>query len=91
MVSEQSHGVVMDPEHVPLAWCVRFDGQIVSRTAKGADRLTACQRAFQRAFHPRTAPSAWREMVLYLEASKKKIPDRRHIFRQYLLGHQRRF
>ena len=30
------HGVVMDLEHVALGWCVRFAGQIISRTVKGA-------------------------------------------------------
>ena len=63
----------MDPEHVALAWCVRFAGQIISRTVKGADGLTAFQRAFQRASHPRAMPAAWGEKILYLEASKKKV------------------
>ena len=31
------HSVVMDPEHVALAWCMRFAGSITSRSAKGAD------------------------------------------------------
>ena len=33
-------GVVMDLEHVALAWCVRFAGQIISRTVQGADGLS---------------------------------------------------
>ena len=49
----------MDPEHVALARCVRFAGQIIARTAKGADGLTAFQCAFQRASHPRAMPAAW--------------------------------
>ena len=57
------HGVVMDLEHVALAWCVRFAGQVISRTVKDADGLTAFQRAFQRAFHPRALLSAWREKI----------------------------
>ena len=65
------HGVVMDPEHVALAWCVRFAGQINARIVKGADGLTAFQR--ERAFHPQAMRSAWGEKILYLEASKKKI------------------
>ena len=39
-----------------------------SRAVKGADRLTAFLRAFQRVSHPRA-----REKILYLEASKKKV------------------
>ena len=27
--TRELHGVVMDPEHVALAWCVRFGGQII--------------------------------------------------------------
>ena len=66
-------GAVVDPEHVALAWCVRFAGQIISRTVKGADGLSAFQRAFQRSSHPRAMLAAWREKILYLEASKKKV------------------
>ena len=67
------HGVVMDPDHVALAWCVRFAGQIIFRTLKGADGLTAFQLALQRVSHPRAMPAAWGEKILYLEASKKKV------------------
>ena len=28
IATRELHGVVMDPEHVALAWCVRFAGQI---------------------------------------------------------------
>ena len=52
-----------------MAWCVRFAVQIISRTVKGTDG----QRAFQRTSHPRAMPAAWREKILYLEVSKKKI------------------
>ena len=51
--THQLHGVVMDLEHVAFEWCVRFAGQIISRCAKGADELTASQRAVQRVSHPR--------------------------------------
>ena len=44
IATRELSGVVMDPEHVALAWCVRFAGQIISRTVKGADALTAFQR-----------------------------------------------
>ena len=44
IATRELHGVVMDPEHVALAWCVRITGQIISRTVKGADGLTAFQR-----------------------------------------------
>ena len=71
--TRELHGVVMDLEHVALAWCVRFAGQIIFRTVKGADGLTAFQRAFQRASHPRAMSAAWRERILYLEPSKKKV------------------
>ena len=59
IATRELHGVVTDPEHVALAWCVRFAGQIISRTVKGADGLTAFQRAFQRASHPRAMPATW--------------------------------
>ena len=42
-------GVVQDSEHVALAWCVRFAGQIISR-----------KRAFQTASHL----EAWGEKIL---------------------------
>ena len=48
----------MDFEHVALAWCVRFAGQIISRTVKGADGLIAFPRASLRASHPRAVPAA---------------------------------
>ena len=54
------HGVVMDPENVALARSARVAGLVTSRTVKGVDeRLTAFQRAFQRASHPRAINSAW--------------------------------
>ena len=53
-------------DHVALAWCVRLAGEIISRTVKGADGLTAFQREIQRASHPRAMPAAW-------GASKKKV------------------
>ena len=40
---------------------------------KGADGLTAFQRAFQRASHQRAMPAVWGEKILYWEASKKKV------------------
>ena len=40
---------------------------------QGADGLTAFQRAFQRASHPRDMPAAWGEKILHLERSKKKV------------------
>ena len=58
IATRELHGVVMDPEHVALAWCVRFAGQIMSRTVKGADGLPAFQRALPRASHPRAMPAA---------------------------------
>ena len=45
IATRELRSVVRDLEHVALAWCVRFAGQIISRTVKGADGLTACQRA----------------------------------------------
>ena len=39
----------------------------------GVAWFTASQRAFRRASHPRAMPAAWREKILYLEASKKKV------------------
>ena len=75
IATRELHGVVMDLEHVALAWCVCVCVllQIMSRAVKGADGLTAFQRAFQRASQPRAMPSTWGEKIFYLEASKKKI------------------
>ena len=67
--TRELQGVLMDPEHVALALCVRFAGQIISRVVTGADGLTA----FQRASHPRGMLTAWGVKTLYLEASKKKV------------------
>ena len=55
--------------------------QIISRTVKDADGLTALQRAFHH----------HEKIILYLEASKKKIQITDRVFRQCLLGHSRRF
>ena len=73
IATRELHGVVMDREHVALAWCVRFAGQIISRTVEGADEITAFEHAFQRACHPRAVPAAWGEKILYLEPSKKRV------------------
>jgi len=73
IAARELHGVVIGPDHVALEWCIRFAGQILSRTVKGADGLTAFQRAFQRRSHPRALPAPWGEKVLYMEASKKKV------------------
>ena len=91
IATRELHGVVMDPDHVALAWCVRFAGQIISRTVKGADRLTPFQRTFQRASHPRAMPAAWREKILYLESSKKKVQITYKFLGRYVIGHQGRF
>ena len=91
IATRELHGVVVDLEHVALAWCVRFAGQIISRTVKGEDGLTARQRAFHRASDPRAMPSAWREKKLHLEASKGEDTDHRQTLRRHLLGHQSRF
>ena len=40
---------------------------------KGVDGLTAFQRAFQRASHPRGHACGMVENILYLEASKKQV------------------
>ena len=48
IATRELHGVVMNPEHVALVWCARFAGQIIFRSVKGADGLSAFQRAFQR-------------------------------------------
>ena len=73
IATRELFGLVMNLEHVALAGCLRFTGQIISRAVKGADGLIAFQRAFQRASHPRAMPAAWGEKILYLEASKKKV------------------
>lgn len=73
IAARELHGVVMGPDHAALAWCIRFAGQVLSRTVKGADGLTAFQRAYQRKTHPRALPAAWGEKVLYMTASKKKV------------------
>ena len=70
--ARELHGATVDRNHVTLLWCIKFAGQVLSRTVKGQDGLTAFQRAYQRKSHPRPLPAAWREKVLYLEASKRK-------------------
>ena len=91
IATRELHGVVMNPQHVALAWCVRFACQIISRTMKGADGLTAFQRAFQRVSHPRAMLAAWREKILCKEAGKKKVRITDKLCGRYLLGHQGRF
>ena len=63
IATRELHGVVMDPERVALAWCVRFAGQIISRTVKGADGLTAFQRAFQRVLESEQESSDHRQVL----------------------------
>ena len=81
VATRESHGVVMDLEHVALTWCVRFAGQINSRTVKGAVGLGAFQCAFQRASHPRAMLSAWR---LYKRAPRRSI-SQTSFFREHFL------
>ena len=52
---------------------VRFAGQIIFRTVKGADGITTFQRTVQRTSYPRAIPSAWGAKILYLDASKRMI------------------
>ena len=65
VATRELDGVVRDPGHVALVWWVRFAGQIISLTIKGADGLTAFQRAVM--------PPTWREKILYFKVSKKKM------------------
>ena len=88
--TRELHGVIMDPEHVALAWCVRFAGQIISCTVKSADGLTAFQHAFHRASHPQAMPAAWGRKDLGLGSEQREGPDHRQVFRRYLLGHQKK-
>ena len=78
------HRVVMDPEHVAMVWCVRVAGQIISRTVKGTDGLTAFQRAFQRTCLP------FGENILYLEASEQKVPITDKFWDGIFVGHEGR-
>ena len=73
-----------------LAWRVRFAGQRISRTVKGADGLTAFQRAFQRESHPRDMPAARRDKILLLGSEQQEYSDHGEVLGRYLLGHQRR-
>ena len=91
IATRELDGVVRDPEHVALAWWVRFACQIISCTVKGADGLTAFQRAFQRTSHPRRMPSAWREKILYFKSQQEEDVGHRQIVRRHFLGRQRRF
>ena len=79
------HGVVMDPEHVAMVWCVRVAGQIMSRTVKGTDGLTAFQRAFQRSCLP-----FGEKHILYLEASEQKVPITDKFWNGIFVGHEGR-
>ena len=44
IATRELHGVLVDPEHVALAWCVRFAGQIIARTVTHciSTRVSAC-------------------------------------------------
>ena len=81
IATRELHGAAMDPEHVVLAWCVcvRFAAQIMSRTVKGADWLTAFQRAFQRASHPRAMIAALERQDLVLGSKQEEDSDRRQV------------
>ena len=59
IATRELHGVVINPEHVALAWCVRCAGQIMSRTVKSADGLATFHRTFQCVSHPRAVAAAW--------------------------------
>ena len=59
IAARKLHAGLMGPKHVALAWCVRFGGQISSRTVKRRGGLTAFQRAYQHKSHPRTTMVAW--------------------------------
>ena len=74
------HGVVMDLEHVALGWCVRFAGQIISRTVKGADcvqRVSACVSSSH-------AFSTVRQYI-DLGSEQEEGSDRRQAFRHKVL------
>ena len=58
-----------------LAVCV-VAGQIIPRTGKGADGLTAFQRAFRRASHPQAMPAAWGVNIFVLESEQKRARRR---------------
>ena len=44
IATRELHGVVMDLEHVALAWCVRLAGQIISRTVKRKDLVVGSRK-----------------------------------------------
>ena len=91
IATREVYGVVTDPEHVALAWCVRFAGQIISRTVKGADGLTALQHAFQQCVSPTSHACSMVRKDLALGSEQEEGSDHRQVFRRYLLGHQGRF
>ena len=70
--ARELHDATSDRSHVTLPWCIRFDAQVLSRTVKGHDGLTDFQLAYQCKSYPRSLLAAWSEIVLYLEATKRK-------------------
>ena len=72
------HGVVMGPEHVALAWCVRFAGENNARTVKGAEGLTARASFTSRVRRERESS--------FCKSTKKKA-QLRPLLRRCLLDH----
>ena len=73
IATRELRSVVRDLEHVALAWCVRFAGQIISRTVKGAGGAHCVPTRFSAGIPSKSHAFALGEKMLYLEASKGKI------------------
>ena len=70
--AKELHGVTMSSSHNNLAWAVQYAGQLIFRSHRGDDGLTAWQRHTGKREVPRKyAP--WGEKILWLEGSKKKV------------------
>ena len=77
--ARELHGATIDRNHVTLPWCIRFAGQVLSRTVKGHDGLTGFQRAYQRKSHPRPLPAAWGEKGPVLGGHQEKDTAERQV------------
>ena len=82
-------GVVMDPEHVALAWCVRFaDNFLHCAQRRCAHCISTC---FSACVSSTSHARSMRRKDLVLGSEQEEGSDHRQVFRRYLFGHERRF
>ena len=87
IATRELHGVVMDPEHVALAWCVRFADQINSHVVKR--RCTHCTPTCTSAcVSPTSHGCSMGRKDLVLGNEQEEDSAHGQVFGRYLLGHQ---